>query len=182
MIRGLARQCAALAILCLALYGCTKEPLTQITPPPPAPVGDTTFLMNNPVNKALLLQLVNDRRAQGCRCGDTTFSPAPPLQWNTSLERAAYLHSKDMNENDYFAHSDAEGNNGGKRIARMGYAWYAWGENLAMGILTESTVVQGWFNSPTHCRVLMDPRFTDMGTAKVAHFWSQELAVPKQLP
>lgn len=166
--------------LCLAV-ACSKEPLENITPAPPTPVEDTTFTMNNPVDQLLLLELVNSIRAKGCDCGDTIMGPAPAVKWNKSLERAAYLHSMDMNTQNYFAHNDKDGKNAGYRISTMGYPWQAWGENIALGILTERTVVVGWSRSPVHCRVLMNAKFTEMGVAKVGNFWTQELASPKSV-
>ncbi|MBO9152905.1 CAP domain-containing protein [Chitinophaga sp. GCM10012297] len=181
MIVRFARPAIRIAVCVglLACAACSKEPLTLYTPPPPEPIGDTTFVMNNPVNEALLLSLVNDVRAKGCQCGDTFMAPAPPIRWNKALERAAYLHSQDMDKNSYFSHNDLQGNNAGKRISRMGYFWQAWGENIALGKLTEKTVVEGWYKSVTHCKVMMSSRFTDMGVAKVGNFWSQEMASPK---
>ncbi|WP_341834016.1 CAP domain-containing protein [Chitinophaga pollutisoli] len=170
---------AGMAALCLLAAACTKEPLESITPPPAIPVQDTTFAMNNPVNAALLLTLVNDIRTKGCNCGDSFYAPAPPIAWNKALERAAYLHSLDMKEFNYFSHEDRNGQSAGFRISSMGYTWAAWGENIALGVLNEKTVVNGWFNSITHCKVLMNSRFTEMGVAKVGNFWSQELAVPR---
>lgn len=181
MNTGFVRLCAGIAIVCTLMSGCSKEPLTSITPPPPVPIQDTTFIMNNPVNKDVLLALVNEVRAKGCNCGDTLMPPVSPIRWNTALERAAWLHSTDMKEYNYFSHQDRDGNNAGKRITRMGYQWRAWGENIALGVLNERTVVEGWFKSVTHCKVLMDNNFSEMGVAKVGNFWSQEMASPKSL-
>jgi uncharacterized protein YkwD len=104
---------------------------------------------------------------------------APAIVWSKPLERAAWLHSKDMFDNNYFSHNDLDGNTGGKRIASMGYIWQAWGENIALGVLNERTVVDGWFKSVVHCKVLMNRAYREMGVAKVGNFWSQEMAVPK---
>ncbi|MDQ3277043.1 MAG: CAP domain-containing protein, partial [Bacteroidota bacterium] len=49
-----------------------------------------------PVNKQLLLQMVNDVRKKGCKCGDTYYPAAPILAWNSQLEKAALVHSNDM--------------------------------------------------------------------------------------
>lgn len=163
----------------LLVCACSKEPLTVYTAPPPGPIGDTTFLMNNPVNADLLLSLVNDVRAKGCQCGDTFMAPAPPIRWNRALERAAYLHSEDMEKNQYFSHNDLQGNTAGVRISRMGYTWQSWGENIALGVLNEKTVVEGFAKSPVHCKVMMNSKLTEMGVAKVGNFWSQEMASPK---
>lgn len=135
--------------------------------------------MNNPVNADLLLSLVNDVRAKGCQCGDTFMAPAPPIRWNRALERAAYLHSEDMEKNQYFSHNDLQGNTAGVRISRMGYTWQSWGENIALGVLNEKTVVEGFAKSPVHCKVMMNSKLTEMGVAKVGNFWSQEMASPK---
>lgn len=181
MMKGILRPAmiAGASLWVLLSVACSKSPLMEMTPPPPPPVKDTTFVMNNPVNRELLISLVNDIRTKGCNCGDTFMAAAAPITWSKPLERAAYLHSKDMFENNYFSHNDLEGGNGGKRIASMGYIWKAWGENIALGVLNERTVVDGWFKSVTHCKVLMTSSFREMGVAKVGNFWSQEMAVPK---
>ena len=42
------------------------------------------------VNKTLMLQLVNQVRQKGCKCGDTYYYPVQPVKWNNQLEEAAY--------------------------------------------------------------------------------------------
>ncbi|QEH40104.1 CAP domain-containing protein [Chitinophaga sp. XS-30] len=174
-----AAMAATASVWLLLTVACNKEPLENIIAPPPPPVADTAFVMNNPVDQVLLLKLINDIRARGCDCGDTVMGPAPALRWNKSLERAAYLHSKDMEAKDYFAHNDKEGRNAGYRISTMGYPWQSWGENIALGILTEYSVVDGWSKSPVHCRVMMNASFSETGIARIGYFWTQELASPK---
>ena len=49
-----------------------------------------------PINKSLLLQLVNEMRRKGCNCGGTYYASAPALTWNSQLEQAALVHSSDM--------------------------------------------------------------------------------------
>lgn len=168
--------CVTATVWLLLTVSCKKQPLEMITPPLPVPIQDTTFAMNNPVNQSKLLSMINEVRAKGCNCGDTVMGPAPAVQWNRALERAAYLHSQDMNAGNYFAHNNKQGKNAGYRISIMGYPWLAWGENIALGVLTEETVVKGWIRSPVHCKVLMSRKFTEMGVAKVGNFWSQEFA------
>lgn len=171
--------CVSAAFWLLLAVACNKEPLEMITPPPPVAVLDTTFTMNNPVDQEKLLTLINEVRAKGCNCGDTVMGPVGPVTWNRALERAAYLHGKDMESGNYFAHNDKEGKDAGYRISRMGYPWLAWGENIALGILNETTVVRGWTRSPVHCKVLMNAKFTEMGVAKVGNFWAQEFGTRK---
>jgi uncharacterized protein YkwD len=60
------------------------------------------------------------------------------------------------------------------------------GENIAYGPTTATDAVQGWLDSPGHCKNLMNPRFTEMGVAfaaghaeRRALYWVQVLAAPR---
>jgi len=57
------------------------------------------------------LALVNAERAS---LGKT------PLSANSQLETAAYLHSKDMGDNDYFSHTSQDGTQFSQRITNAG--------------------------------------------------------------
>ncbi|HVK97255.1 MAG TPA: CAP domain-containing protein, partial [Flavisolibacter sp.] len=132
------------------------------------PTTDTTS--NNSVyrslNKTLILQLVNQQRKAGCKCGDTYYSPAPAVKWSTELEIAALKHSIDMDDRNYFSHTSSSGTNPGARITGEGYKWRTFGENIAMGYPTEKDVVQGWVKSPGHCKNIMNKNFTEMGVGR----------------
>lgn len=128
------------------------------------------------VNKTVLLQLVNTARKKGCHCGETYYAPAPPLTWNDQLEKAAFLHSEDMFRNRYFSHTGSDGSGSGERISRAGYTWTFYGENIAAGFPDEKQVVEGWLSSPSHCRNIMNSRYTEMGVARVGDYWTQDFA------
>src|SRR5688500_18531191 len=70
------------------------------------------------VNKTKMLQLVNDVRKSGCKCGDTWYYPAPALSWNDKLESAAVSHSNDMYDKKYFNHTAPDGSDAGVRMDR----------------------------------------------------------------
>lgn len=125
------------------------------------------------VNKTLVMQLVNDVRKKGCQCGDTWYPPAPVVTWNDLLERAAFNHSKDMAQNNYFSHTSPNGDNAGARLREAGYNWLAYGENIAMGYNNEKEVVAGWIKSPGHCKNIMNKNYKEMGVAKVNSYWTQ---------
>lgn len=129
-----------------------------------------------PLNKKLLLQLVNKVRQQGCKCGDTFYPAATPLSWNTQLEQAARVHSNDMYVNNYFSHASKDGAKAGNRIDRAGYKWKTYGENIAFGYNKESEVVKGWLRSPGHCKNIMSKSFKEMGVARVGDYWTQVFA------
>ncbi|WP_066402342.1 CAP domain-containing protein [Flavisolibacter tropicus] len=126
------------------------------------------------VNKTVLLQLVNDVRKKGCKCGDTYYGPAPAVKWNDQLATAAVSHSEDMYKNKFFAHVAPDGSNGGVRVKRAGYPWMAYGENIAAGYTSEKEVVKGWVESPGHCKNIMSKLYKEMGVGRFGNFWTQE--------
>lgn len=129
-----------------------------------------------PVNKKLLLQLINQVRQKGCKCGDTFYPVTTPLSWNTQLEQAALVHSNDMYANNYFSHAAKDGSKAGNRIDQAGYSWKTYGENIAFGYRRESEVVKGWLLSPGHCKNIMSKSFKEMGVARVGDYWTQVFA------
>ncbi len=160
-------------LFALIITACTKQEGVDSSP-----VIDDSKSSGIPVsvNKSLLLQLVNDVRKKGCKCGDTYYYPAGTLTWNSQLETAAYNHSKDMYQNKYFSHVAPDGSNGGVRIKRAGYKWMAFGENIATGYPNEKAVVEGWIKSPGHCKNIMGKAYKEMGVARVGNYWTQEFA------
>ena len=119
--------------------------------------------------------MVNDVRKKGCKCGDTYYGPAPALIWNDQLATAAYKHSEDMYKNKFFAHIAPDGSRAGVRIQRVGYKWMAYGENIAAGYKKEREVVEGWLQSPGHCKNIMNKLYKEMGVARYGDYWTQEL-------
>ena len=126
-----------------------------------------------PVDKALLLQLVNDARKKGCKCGDTYYYAAPPLTWNDQLAEAASAHSNDMHKKKYFSHVSPNGDKAGERIEKAGYHWLQYGENIAMGQKNEKELVEGWLKSPGHCKNIMNKLYKEMGVARAGTYWTQ---------
>ena len=132
------------------------------------------------------LQLVNDVRTRGTRCGGRLFAPAPPVALSGTLAGVASGHAADMAKHDYFEHEDLSGHSPADRVRASGYHEKLVGENIAYGPASVEEVVQGWLDSPGHCENLMDPRFAEMGIAYAAGqstrrglFWVQLLAEPR---
>jgi len=146
---------------------------------------DTRLTCNLPDFQQEILNRVNQARAAGRSCGTTYYGPAPALAWNTNLFNAAGAHSTDMAANNYFSHTSLDGRNAGQRITGAGYAWSAYGENIAAGQTSAQSVVDGWLASPGHCANIMNPGYADIGTACVAGgtssyptYWTMDLARP----
>jgi len=146
----------------------------------PAGTATASFLASR------ALQLVNDVRARGTRCGRRSFAPAPPLTLSGTLAGVAFGHATDMAQHNYFAHEDLIGQSPAARVRAVGYREKLVGENIAYGPQTIDEVVQGWLDSPDHCENIMDPRFAQMGIAFAAGntsrhglYWVQLLAAPR---
>ena len=124
--------------------------------------------------KTEMLNLVNQIRSEGCQCGKRYMPPAPPLQWNPSLEKAAIIHAKDMNTNKFIGHKGSDGSKIGERIDQAGYNWEAVGENVSWGSRTVKGAVNGWKESPSHCITMMSASYQEMGAANDGKFWVQD--------
>jgi uncharacterized protein YkwD len=133
-----------------------------------------------------ILDLVNQARASGRRCGSKAYAAAAPLALNTMLSSAAYSHSQEMATSGVFDHRGREGSTPVTRVERAGYGGYIIvGENIAAGAMTAAEVTQGWLDSPAHCENIMDPRFSEIGIAFAVNpsspelvYWTQEFAAP----
>jgi len=150
-------------LLSLNNPSAVKKPL----PPGPGPAA---------VNKILLLQLVNNVRKKGCRCGNTWYPATSPVGWNSQLEQAALVHSNDMYANNYFSHAAQDGSKAGDRLDDAGYHWRTYGENIALSYSNEREVVSGWLKSPGHCKNIMNRAYKEMGVSRVGNYWTQVFA------
>jgi uncharacterized protein YkwD len=155
--------------LTVFVASCQKE---SVTPDPADPATTDPQVVYN-INKANLLQLVNDVRQKGCICGSTVMPPVAMITWNDQLAKAAYDHSKDMVVNNYFSHTGADGSDPGKRITAAGYAWKTYGENIASGYTSEQQVFNAWINSEGHCKNIMGANFKEMGAGRESNMWTQ---------
>jgi|SRR5690606_33170048 len=159
-----------MVVIILAAGACSRQ---DIVPEPETPDNDTETTGNYNVDKTVLLQLVNDVRKTGCNCGSTAMPPVNAVSWNDLLAKAAYDHSADMNAQDYFSHTGADGSSPGTRITATGYRWRSYGENIAKGYSNENAVMQGWLNSEGHCKNIMNASFKEMGAGRDGAYWTQ---------
>jgi uncharacterized protein YkwD len=139
-----------------------------------------------PILASRALELVNEVRARGTRCGERPFGPAPPVRLSGTLGEVAFGHAADMAEHGYFEHEDLAGRSPADRVRAIGYHVKLVGENIAYGPKTAEDVVRGWLDSPGHCENIMDPRFAEMGIAyargkasRRGLYWVQLLVAPR---
>lgn len=131
-----------------------------------------------------VLDLVNQARSQGRRCGAESFPPAAPLAAAGPLDAAASAHARDLAARNYFDHRGRDGREPRDRVRAAGYPARLTGENIAFGPDSAEEVVAGWLASAGHCANIMDNRFRHMGVAVATgqkaghHYWVQVLAAP----
>jgi uncharacterized protein YkwD len=144
-------------------------PDAPAAPVAPAPPVASRAACGLPAFASEALSLVNAHRAAGASCGSQgSFAATTPLAWQDTLSQAALRHSDDMVANNFFSHTGSDGSNAGQRATAAGYAWSTWGENIAAGQPTVSSVVAAWMASDGHCANLMNARFRDIGLACVS--------------
>lgn len=117
-----------------------------------------------------MLAAINAARAAGHNCGGTAMPPVGALSWNMLLTQAAAGHSADMAAHTYFSHTGFNGSHSSDRIAAAGYLSNGSSEILAkVGGATAGNMIplilDGWLQSPGHCRVLMSGDMKEMGAA-----------------
>jgi len=198
LMKTFARRAVTITPLLLALAACggggdggssdagtpTDPGGTPTTPTPPA---GTDIGCGTADFQAEVLRMVNARRAAGASCGaQGTFPAASALTWSDKLATASYLHSKDMADNNYFAHDSQNGTTFSARITAQGYSWSRAGENIAAGQGTLATAIDGWMNSPGHCANIMNAGFSQIGVGCARNasstykiYWTMDLATPR---
>ncbi|MDF2949870.1 MAG: putative Calcium-chelating exported protein [Sedimentibacter sp.] len=104
-----------------------------------------------------------------------------PLTLNSEISNVARAKSKDMADNNYFAHQSPTYGSAGDMLTKFGIRWSAWGENLASGQRTPESVVTAWMNSEGHRANIMSPNFSRIGVGYVTNsggtpYWTQVFA------
>lgn len=101
-----------------------------------------------------------------------------PLTFDRSISNVARLKSKDMADNNYFAHQSSRYGSAGDMMKNQGINWSAWGENIASGQRSPEAVVTAWMNSEGHKANILSPDFGKIGVGYVTSsngtpYWTQ---------
>lgn len=100
------------------------------------------------------IDIINQRRGE---LGLTIMHADP------ALSRAARRHSDDIGPQGLCQHNGTDGSSPWDRAAQAGYTGFAMGEVLGCGYPTPLSVVDGWWGSPRHHAILIDPAARDIG-------------------
>jgi hypothetical protein len=124
------------------------------------------------ITKSHLVQMLNQtRKSMGLNV----------LTENTKLDQAAQLKANDMISNGYFNHTSPSGVTPWYWFSQTGYAYKYAGENLAIGFYDSAEVYNAWLNSPSHKENMINPYYSEVGTAVVNGFGSSNAIVVVQL-
>ena len=145
----------SLILLVLAAGGCSQNSSgTDTFAPSPAGAVNSEVV-------PVVADLANVER---------THAGLAPLAVNSRLNTAAQLQADQV-----AAAQTLEHNVGGgpyptppDRLAAAGYEWQAYAENLASGYRTAAEATTSWMNSPGHRTNILNPDFTEIGTAYAA--------------
>ncbi len=110
------------------------------------------------INTTSLLKYTNQRRAD---------AGLKPLTLNDKLSKAAYAKAQNMFAEDYWAHTSPSGKEPWDFIIASGYDYLYAGENLAVDFAHSKSVVDAWYNSPSHKANLLNSKYTEVGFAVV---------------
>ena len=119
-----------------------------------------------------MLNLHNQMRKAGTKCGNAAFAATLPLVFNQRLTAAARKHTRYLQTQRYLAHQDKHGDTVGDRVSKTNYRWQHVAENLAHGKSDARSTFQLWLNSKNHCANIMQSKFNEIGIAKQGNYWT----------
>jgi uncharacterized protein YkwD len=157
----------------------TNTPTATITPSPtntlPATNTPNCVTLNGTFESQVLTLLNQERTSRGI----------PALTSNNKLHNASLGHTQDMACNDFVSHTGSDGSDPGDRITAAGYDFSTWGENVAAGYTSPSSVVNAWMNSSGHRANILNPAFTEIGIGYIynsasyyGHYWTTDFGAP----
>lgn len=86
-----------------------------------------------------------------------------PLTWDEAVRETARKHSLDMAENNYFSHTNLEGESPFDRMLNDGIRYSMAGENLAYGQNSSVFAHEGLMNSMGHRENILQKDFASLG-------------------
>ncbi|WP_158217546.1 CAP domain-containing protein [Lottiidibacillus patelloidae] len=95
------------------------------------------------------------------------------LAWHEEVANVAFKHSKDMSENNYFAHESPTRGNLGDRLKEGDVSFSFAGENIASNYVDALAAVEGWLNSEGHRKALLSDKYTHLGVGVFEKYYTQ---------
>lgn len=95
------------------------------------------------------------------------------LKADEKTAEVAYLHSKDMSDQNYFSHYGLDGTGLKDRLAQKKLTYIAAGENIAAQYPDAAAAMEGWLNSKGHREALLHNGYTHLGTGVYQFYYTQ---------
>lgn len=95
------------------------------------------------------------------------------LKWEEDVSEVAFMHSKDMAENNYFSHDSLDGRGLKERLAVKDIFYLSAGENIAAQYPDAPAAMEGWLNSEGHREALLNDAYTHLGAGVHQLYYTQ---------
>jgi uncharacterized protein YkwD len=86
----------------------------------------------------------------------------PPLIFNEELHKLAQLRASDMDELNYFEHTNPYGKKFKDFLPNIDYDYIIAGENLALNFYDKEKLLDAWMASASHKKNIINPNFSDI--------------------
>ncbi len=108
----------------------------------------------NPTFVTETIQLVNKEREK---------KGLPKLKEDKELNQIAFIKADDLIQNEYFDHYSPTYGQPWDMAQGFGYSYRTFGENIAHGYKSSSSVVTAWMNSEGHKANILSKKYTNIG-------------------
>lgn len=95
------------------------------------------------------------------------------LKEDGDVQEVAYLHSKDMEENEYFSHYGEDGDGLKERLQEKNIYYMTAGENIAAQHTDGPAAMEGWLNSEGHREALLNEEYSHLGVGVYRLYYTQ---------
>lgn len=110
----------------------------------------------------------NKARSISQICGEEWFPSAAALKWDQNLADAAVDHANDLFQNRMRGHVGSDGSRVRDRVNIYTRDFGALGEIISFGRGETCGSVPVFLKSEGHCRLLMNPKYSHLGIAKIS--------------
>lgn len=132
-------------------------------------IGDTTS-MSTSANEEQIIELTNVFRVA---------NGLPPLMSDEALSKVARDHSEDMQDKNYFSHTNQQGDSPFDRMNDDGIDYVMAGENIAVGQTNAINVMDAWLNSENHRdNMLLDFNYIGAGVSDDLYYTLDFIKAP----
>lgn len=104
----------------------------------------------------------------------------PSLEIDKALDDVARLHSEDMKVQNFLAHESPTYGDLKKRLEKYEIAFSDANENLATAYYDAIEAMHGWLNSAEHRKVIMDEKYTVVGSGVYLNYFTQIFVEPSK--